>query len=265
LRLLFANLLQESSKNNLKLLTMLIAHITDSHIEIPEINDAGRLVDFDRVISHIMQQETKPDLLIHTGDISHCNRPEEYEFAKAAMEKTGLPFEVIPGNKDSRNQLANTFSTPLPFAQKSLEMGGWTLLFLDTVHTGSNLGDYCHARLDWLESELKKTNKPVAIFMHHPSFIMANNPYPFQFIDQAPADQFNDLVSGFDNVKGIFCGHAHRNTTGSVGTIPGMTLTAMSLDRRKGTYAENFDRKPIYQLIKLNEDGGFQTILQAAG
>ena len=244
---------------------MLIAHITDSHIEIPEIDEAGRLADFERVIDHIMQQEAQPDLLIHTGDISHCDRSEEYDFAKVAMDKTGLPFEVIPGNKDSRAQLAKTFATPLPFAQKSLEMDGWTLLFLDTLHTGSNLGDYCDERIKWLEGQLKQTDNPVAIFMHHPSFVMANNPYPFQFIDQAPADRFNELVSGFDNIKGIFCGHAHRNTTGTVGNIAGMTLTAMSLDRRKGTYGEKFDNKPIYQLIELNDDDGFKTTLQAAG
>ncbi len=244
---------------------MLIAHITDSHIEIPEIDEAGRLNDFERVIDHIKQQEIRPDLLVHTGDISHCDHAREYAFAKSAMDKAGLPVAVIPGNKDSRELLAQAFSTPLPFAQKSLEMGGWTLLFLDTLHTGSNLGDYCDERINWLEGQLSQARNPVAIFMHHPSFIMSNNPYPFQFIDQAPADRFNNLVCGFDNVKGIFCGHAHRNTIGAVGHIAGMTLTAMSLDRRKGTYDDKFDGKPIYQLIELNDDGGFQTTLQAAG
>ncbi len=244
---------------------MLIAHITDSHIEIPEIDNAGRLADFDRVIAHIKQLKTVPDLVIHTGDISHCDRAEEYQFAKTAMERIGLPYEVIPGNKDSREGMAAVFDTPEQFVQKCVETDHWKILLLDTLSATSNMGDYCEARLAWLEGELKSTAKPVAIFMHHPSFVMSNNPYPFQFVEQETADQFNNLVSGFECVKRVFSGHAHRNTTGCVGNIPATTLTAMSLDRRKGEYGDAFEGNPIYQLIKLDDDGGFQTTLQACG
>lgn len=244
---------------------MLIAHVTDSHIELPEPANAGRCGDFKTVVAHIKSLKTVPDLIIHTGDISHCDQPGEYRFARQMLDETGLPFDVIPGNKDTRTGMAKVFGTPQGFVQKTIGTKNWQLLLLDTLSDKSNKGAFCKERLIWLENELLASNKPVAIFMHHPSFFMTQNPYPFQFDDQKSADDFNSLVSGFNHIKAIFCGHAHRTTYETVGHISAMTLTAMSLDRRKGTYDKRYADKPIYQLIELKPDGTFETRLQACG
>jgi len=236
---------------------MRIAHITDSHIEIPEPAGAGRIADFERVISDINKLSPQPDLVIHTGDISHCDRDAEYQRARQMLERLTAPFHVIPGNKDRRTNMAQHFGLPEEFNHQIIDTSDWRLLLLDTLSEKSNKGAFCSARLGWLRSKLSACTKPVAIFMHHPSFEMSDNPYPFQFEDSDTAKQFNRLITGFDVVKGIFCGHAHRNTTGKVGNIPGMTLTAMSLDRRKGSYPPAADGKPIYQLIDFADDGGF--------
>lgn len=237
---------------------MLIAHITDSHIEIPEPGGAGRIADFDRVISDIKGLPQQPDLVIHTGDVSHCDRKAEYQLAGLQLQRLPMPFYVIPGNKDRRENIADAFGLPQGFIQQVVDTPDWRLLLLDTVSETSNKGSYCRARLQWLENALSVAKKPVAIFMHHPSFDMTYNPYPFQFENRDNALEFDRLVAGFDVVKALFCGHAHRNTTGNVGNIPGMTLTTMSLDLRKGTYPPEMDGKPIYQLIELAEDGSFK-------
>jgi len=244
---------------------MLIAHITDSHIELPEPNGAGRVADFERVIANINQLERQPDLVIHTGDISHCDRPAEYLQVLSFLQQLPMAFHVIPGNKDSRENMVDAFGLPQGFIQQVIDTPDWQLFLLDTLSENSNKGSYCRARLQWLESALAVANKPVAIFMHHPSFDMTYNPYPFQFETRENAQEFDRLVAGFDVVKAIFCGHAHRNTTGKVGNIPGMTLTAMSQDRRKGTYPPEMDGKPIYQLIELAGGGNFKCRIKTAG
>ena len=242
---------------------MLIAHITDSHIEIPEPDDAGRIADFEKVIDHINQLAVQPDLVIHTGDITHCDRPDEYHFTRTLLQRLHAPFEVIPGNKDRRNHMVAFFGAAEPFNQKVINAPDWQFLMLDTLSDNSNLGSYCSERRKWLRDMLKATQKPVALFMHHPSFHMAENPYPFQFEEQSVADEFEKLVGGFDNIKGIFCGHAHRNTKGKVASIPAMTMTSMSLDRRKGTYPPEWEGKPLYQLIDFSAEGSFNRHFQA--
>lgn len=243
---------------------MLIAHITDSHIEIPEPEGAGRIADFERVIADINHLPQRPDLVVHTGDITHCDRKVEYQQACMFLQMLPMPNYVIPGNKDRRDNMADVFGLESGFIQRSIDTPDWQLLLLDTLSDTSNKGTYCEQRLAWLEGQLSKASKPVAIFMHHPSFDMADNPYPFQFEHRHIAQEFDRLVAGFKQVKGIFCGHAHRNTIGKVGDIPGMTLTAMSLDRRKGTYPGEMDGKPVYQLIDFASDGSFTRQLKVA-
>ena len=244
---------------------MLVAQITDSHIEIPEPEGAGRLEDFERVIADIEKLQQKPDIVIHSGDVTHCDRLTEYRQVSEMLQKLSMPFYVIPGNKDGRANMAKVFDLPDGFIQQTIETPDWQLVLLDTLSENSNLGTYCGQRMKWLEKTLSAGNKPVAIFMHHPSFEMTDNPYPFQFEDPETAAQFDRLVTGFDNVKGIFCGHAHRNTTGNVGHIPGMTLTAMSLDRRKGTYPAEMEGKPLYQLINFLPGGRIERDFRVTG
>ena len=236
---------------------MLIAHITDSHIELPEPIGAGRVADFERVIGDINRLYPQPDLVIHTGDISHCNDSDEYVFARTQLKRLNMPFHVIPGNKDRRDMVSDIFGLPSGFNQQVVDTPDWQVILLDTLSDTSNMGAFCAKRRDWLSAALSACQKPVVIFMHHPSFEMADNPYPFQFVERQEADAFTELVTGYDNIKGIFCGHAHRNTTGCVGTIPAMTLTAMSQDRRKGQYPLAMNNKPVYQLIDLADNGSF--------
>ncbi len=243
---------------------MLVAHITDSHIELPEPEGADRIADFDRVVTDIGRLANQPDLVIHTGDVTHCDRDAEYRKVHTLLQRLPMPCYVIPGNKDRRENMAAAFKLAPGFIQQVIDTAHWQFLLLDTLSDTSNKGTYCSARLQWLETVLSRATKPVAIFMHHPSFEMTDNPYPFQFENKDTANEFNKLVTSFNMVKGIFCGHAHRNTTGKVGNIPGMTLTAMSLDRRKGTYPAEMDGKPIYQLIDFADDGGFTHHLRVA-
>jgi len=241
---------------------MLIAHITDSHIEIPEPTGAGRIADFEKVVADINALEQKPDLVIHTGDLTHCDRKTEYRFARALLARLHMPYHVIPGNKDSRDQMTPVFDLADGFIQSVIDTPDWQLVLLDTLSDTTNKGAYCQERRQWLKDTLTATQKPVALFMHHPSFEMSDNPYPFQFEDREQAEAFDTLVKPYTQIKGIFCGHAHRNTTGMVGEIPGMTLTAMSLDRRKGTYPQEMDGKPVYQLISFKKDGNFDCRLR---
>ncbi len=248
-----------------------IAQISDSHIEIPEPDGAGRIADFERVVRHIAQLDPAPDLVIHTGDVSHCNAPAEYEAARDRLAALAMPVYVIPGNKDRRDNMRAVFgeaaggggarSCEHPIQYK-VQAGAVSLLLLDTLSETSNKGELCRARLDWLDRELGQTEGPVALFMHHPTYETPGLPDEFHFVAREMAEDFADVIARHDHVRGIFCGHAHRNTQGTVAGVPAMTLTAMSLDRRRGPYPEDWAGRPVYQLIEFDETGAFTTRFQ---
>src|ERR671923_1814035 len=45
-------------------------------------------------------EETDPELVVASGDLSHRNRPEEHERAAALLASLGCTLLVIPGNHD---------------------------------------------------------------------------------------------------------------------------------------------------------------------
>ena len=247
---------------------MLIAHITDSHIEIREPDGVGRLADFEKVVADINRLDPKPDMVIHTGDLTHCNRKIEYQFAKSFLERLHMPYQVIPGNKDDREMMASVFGEKgfgdkVKFYQYRIDVDDWVLFLLDTLSDNSNRGALCDQRLGWLEAQLSDNEKPALIFMHHPSWKLNHPRYPLHFEDQSDADRFNQLIEQFPNVKGVFTGHYHRNEAGQIGKIPTSVLTAMSLDRRMGEdYTPEMEGKPVYQTIELKKDGTFERQLK---
>ena len=249
---------------------LLIAHISDSHIELPEPDDAGRLADFERVVRHIQSLDRAPDLVIHTGDITHCNEVAEYEIAKKMLAPFAARLHVIPGNKDRRENMRTVFGPaagggarlcdhPIQYVVKA---GAMSLVMLDTLTDTSNKGAFCAERAAWLDRQLSDIDGPAAVFMHHPSYETPGLPDIFHFDEPESAQRFEAMIAKHAHVRGIFCGHAHRNTKGTVAGVPAMTLTAMSLDRRRGPYPPEWDGKPVYQLIEFDEGGNFETRFQ---
>ena len=242
---------------------MIIAHITDTHIEMPEPAGAGRIRDFENVISHINKLPVQPDLVIHTGDVSHCSRMVEFKFARSVLKRLKVPFHVIPGNKDQREAMANVFGLKGPFLHRCLDLPTVSLILLDTLSTTSNRGAMCADRLAWLQAQLQaRSQKPVLVFMHHPTYTIEAAKYPFQFETREMADKLEAVIASAKNIRGIFCGHSHRNTTGATGGVKAMTLTALALDRRKGDYPPEMQGVPVYQLIEVADDGRFETRFQ---
>src|ERR687897_841410 len=45
-------------------------------------------------------EQTEPELVVTSGDLSHRNRPEEHERAAGLLKSLGRPLLVIPGNHD---------------------------------------------------------------------------------------------------------------------------------------------------------------------
>jgi 3',5'-cyclic AMP phosphodiesterase CpdA len=75
-----------------------IAHISDTHI-----SPYGGFIEkeFDNMIAQI--NLLKPDLVIHSGDITHEGLLEDYKLAKEKLSLLEPDMIILPGNHDARN------------------------------------------------------------------------------------------------------------------------------------------------------------------
>ena len=75
---------------------MIIAQISDTHIALDTPDADQRILDFERTIADINALDPAPDVIVHTGDIVHNGRQDEYAQAVAILAKARVPVYVWP-------------------------------------------------------------------------------------------------------------------------------------------------------------------------
>ncbi|WP_422189143.1 metallophosphoesterase [Aquabacterium sp.] len=92
---------------------MLIAQLSDLHIRpegvlyLGEIDSAQHLRE---AIAQLHRLDRRPDLVLITGDLSDEGHPDEYAALRRILTTLELPFLVIPGNHDQRDNLRAAFA-----------------------------------------------------------------------------------------------------------------------------------------------------------
>ncbi len=221
---------------------MRIAQISDTHISR---DHPARTGDLKRCIAQVNGLDPQPDLVVHTGDISHNGDPEEYTTARGLLDKLRAPYLVLAGNRDNRMALLKAFGDTgylrpdVPFVQYAVDQYPVRLICVDTLSKTSNKGHVCRDRLDDLALLLgSDVTRPAAIFMHHPPFDVDVAPDPAQFENQDNMEAFCNLIAQHRQVAGLFCGHVHRDVKGGAGTdthsVKVLVMTCCAIDLRKG-------------------------------
>jgi 3',5'-cyclic AMP phosphodiesterase CpdA len=98
---------------------MIIAQISDTHLELNSPDADQRIADFERTIAAINTLDPAPDVVVHTGDIVHNGRQDEYARAVSILAKARMPVYVLAGNKDKEQTCVRPFrrtdiSRPIP-------------------------------------------------------------------------------------------------------------------------------------------------------
>ena len=254
---------------------MLIAQISDTHITTPdpaEPKSVARIRALETFVAHINAMDEKPDLVIHTGDVTHGGEPQYYEVVKTVMSSLTIPVFFALGNRDKTDNLVAGLkdlggaSAAGGFLMYSVDGFVVRLIAMDTQHRESNIGTTCSVRLAALEEMLKEApDTPTALFMHHPPFEVTTSKYPFQFDDKVLADAFLDLVAHHKQVVHMFCGHAHRAFTVDLETCVATVVPSLPPDNRLGDFEGGLKDQPLYQLHRWNPDTvRFETSLHAA-
>ncbi len=247
---------------------MIIAHISDTHIDPDHIDCIKRLEDVKRVVATINALDPLPNVVIHTGDIAHNGTVEKYAVSLNILKELRMPLLAAAGNRDDRGLIRANFlggKNLLPgasFVQYDSDDFPIHLIALDTLSESSNMGDYCLARADSLRAALiENKNKRSALFMHHPPFEVTNSKYRSQFDSLSAIDFMANALKGQDHVEAIFCGHAHRETRGSLAGIPAVGVPSVAVDLRLGDLPAAAASVPVFYLHRFGPVSGFKTEL----
>jgi 3',5'-cyclic-AMP phosphodiesterase len=247
---------------------MIIAQISDTHIALGAPDAGCRAADLERTLADINGLDPAPDVIIHTGDVVHGGRREDYAAAASLLAKARAPVYVAPGNRDDRENLRRALSRWVPacdseFLDYVVEDFPVRLLALDTVTSASNKGDFSAARADSLAALIGDGNpKPIAVFMHHPPFTVQVGPDPLNFATPQAMAELQRALGRSARVVAVFCGHVHRSTCGQVGNIPVMVAPCTATTLRKGDFPPQMQTRPVYHLHRLNSAGELVTELR---
>lgn len=189
-----------------------IAHLTDIHIGFSEapvrqINVRG---NFEKTLQQIILE--KPDLLVLGGDLAaDCGEIAAYQWIKPRLDRTGIPYLIIPGNHDRIDNLVHIFDLQSESQAAELyytrRINGLRFIFLD-----SSAGFLSGAQLKWLEQQAGGSIDSALLFIHHPPLFcnctFMDSRYPLQNREESFA-----LIQRLPAIQHIFCGHYHTEKT----------------------------------------------------
>lgn len=168
------------------------------------------------------------DLAVVTGDITDFGTPEEYERFKIIMKPLGIPYLVLPGNHDRRENLRQAFAGEdwIPKSGEiiwSRDLANFGVIGLDTLVEDHHHGWLEEETLQFLRAELTNFGgKPVIVALHHPPF--ATGIVPMDINNLRNAEELRTILDDYPGESRIICGHVHR----SVSTIFGSSLALIA-------------------------------------
>jgi hypothetical protein len=157
--------------------------ISDSHVGFAKPANPDARATLAAAIDKVLAIETKPAFMIHTGDIAHTAKPEEFDDAAQAIGRTRLDVHYAPGEHDILDPA--TRAAYLDRFGKGATGGGWYSFDHAGVHFVSlvnvvdlkknGLGSLGAEQLEWLEGDLKgkSASTPIVVFAHIPLWMVA--------------------------------------------------------------------------------------------
>jgi 3',5'-cyclic AMP phosphodiesterase CpdA len=152
--------------------------ISDSHVGFNKPANPHALDTLKEAIDHVKALSAKPAFMLHTGDISHLSKPEEFDNADQLIKGAGLDVHYVPGEHDILDE--GTGKAYLERYGKNAKGSGWYSFDQNGVHfiglvnvanlKAGGLGSLGGEQLEWLEQDVKglKASTPIVVFAHIP-------------------------------------------------------------------------------------------------
>ncbi|MGB9463339.1 MAG: metallophosphoesterase [Candidatus Acidiferrum sp.] len=152
--------------------------ISDSHMGFSKAANPDVAATLQAAVDKINALSTTPEFLLHTGDISHLSKPEEFDGVEQILKSASAKdVFYVPGEHDVLNDDGKGY---LERFEKGAQPRGWYSFEKKGVHfvglvnvmnlKAGGLGTLGHDQLEWLEKDVKhlKSSTPIVVFAHIP-------------------------------------------------------------------------------------------------
>ena len=191
------------------------AQISDSHMGFNKAANPDVAGTLKAAVDKINGLSVEPEFVLHTGDISHLSKPEEFDAVEQIL-RAAKPQEVfyVPGEHDVLNDDGQQFRERFGKGSKG---AGWYSFDKKGVHfiglvnvmnlKAGGLGSLGHEQLEWLEDDVKhlKNSTPVVVFAHIPLWSV----YPEWGWGTEDSAQALSYLKKFGSVT-VLNGHIHQ-------------------------------------------------------
>jgi 3',5'-cyclic-AMP phosphodiesterase len=188
--------------------------ISDSHMGFSKPANPDVAGTLKAAVDKINALSEAPEFLLHTGDISHLSKPEEFDTVDQILKATGKEVFFVPGEHDVLNDDGAQFRERYG---KGAKGAGWYSFEKKGVHfiglvnvmnlKAGGLGTLGHEQLEWLEDDVKqlKSSTPIVVFAHIPLWTV----YPEWGWGTEDSAQALAYLKKFGSVT-VLNGHIHQ-------------------------------------------------------
>jgi Icc protein len=189
--------------------------ISDSHIGFNKPANPDVSATLQTAIDKINALPTPPAFVLHTGDLTHLSKPEEFDTLSQLLKgiKTDR-IHFVPGEHDVLNDNGKQFRERFGAGSQgegwySFDQQGAHFIGLVNVVNlkAGGLGNLGTEQLEWLESDVKKlkSSTPIVVFAHIPLWAV----YPDWGWGTEDSEQALGYLKRFGSVT-VLNGHIHQ-------------------------------------------------------
>ena len=212
--------------------------ISDSHMGFNKPANTDVVGTFKAALAKISALPAAPDFMLHTGDISHLSKPEEFDTVQQLLQGASVKdVFYVPGEHDILNDDGKSYRER--FAKNSNGAGWYSfdkrgVHFIGLVNVqnlkAGGLGSLGQEQLEWIEKDVKHLSKstPIVVFAHIPLWSV----YPEWGWGTEDSAQALGYLKRFGSVT-VLNGHIHQNMQKVEGNVTFHTACSTAFPQPK--------------------------------
>ncbi len=212
--------------------------ISDSHMGFNKPANPDVVGTLKAAVDKINALPSPPQFMLHTGDISHLSKPEEFDTVEQIL-KSAKPKDIfyVPGEHDVLNDEGAQYRER--FAKGS-QGAGWYSFDQKGVHfiglvnvmnlKAGGMGNLGAEQLEWMEKDVKHLSKstPIVVFAHIPLWSV----YPEWGWGTEDSAQALAYLKKFGSVT-VLNGHIHQTMQKVEGNVTFHTAASTAFPQPK--------------------------------
>jgi 3',5'-cyclic AMP phosphodiesterase CpdA len=188
--------------------------ISDSHMGFDKPANPNAKGTLEEAIGRIKAIPTRPSFMIHTGDITHLSKEQEFDDAEKIISSAKLDVHYVPGEHDIIDPENKLYKERYGRGTKgsgyySFDANGVHFMGLVNVANlkAGGMGSLGEEQLKWIEDDLKgrSASQPIVVFAHIPLWAL----YPQWGWGTEDSEQALGHLKRFGSVT-VLNGHIHQ-------------------------------------------------------